>query len=32
MNRVSVETLHKILPRFFELYDALMFNGLKKKP
>ena len=24
MNRVSVETLNKILPRFFELYDALM--------
>ncbi|MBA8985250.1 MULTISPECIES: TetR/AcrR family transcriptional regulator [Sphingobacterium] len=24
MNRVSVETLHKLLPRFFELYDALM--------
>ena len=23
-NRVSVETLNKILPRFFELYDALM--------
>ena len=24
MNRVSVETLNKILPRFFELYEALM--------
>ncbi|MGN6439389.1 MAG: TetR/AcrR family transcriptional regulator [Agriterribacter sp.] len=24
MNKVSVETLHKILPRFFELYEALM--------
>ncbi|MFT3705451.1 MAG: TetR/AcrR family transcriptional regulator [Agriterribacter sp.] len=24
MNRVSVETLNKILPKFFELYDALM--------
>jgi len=24
MNRVSVETLNKILPRFFELYNALM--------
>lgn len=24
MNRVSVETLTKLLPRFFELYDALM--------
>ena len=24
MNRVSVDTLHKILPRFFELYNALM--------
>ena len=24
MNRVSVDTLHKLLPRFFELYDALM--------
>ncbi|MGJ7030154.1 TetR/AcrR family transcriptional regulator [Niabella hirudinis] len=24
MNRVSTDTLHKILPRFFELYDALM--------
>ena len=24
MNKVSVETLNKILPRFFELYDALM--------
>ncbi|WP_316841691.1 TetR/AcrR family transcriptional regulator [Pedobacter gandavensis] len=24
MNRVSVDTLNKILPRFFELYNALM--------
>lgn len=24
MNRVSVESLDKILPRFFELYDAMM--------
>ncbi|MBO9592795.1 MAG: TetR/AcrR family transcriptional regulator [Niabella sp.] len=24
MNRVSTDTLNKILPRFFELYDALM--------
>jgi TetR/AcrR family transcriptional regulator, biofilm operon repressor len=24
MNRISMETLNKILPRFFELYDALM--------
>lgn len=24
MNRISVETLNKILPRFFELYDTLM--------
>lgn len=26
MNRVSVETLNKLLPRFFELYDALMLR------
>ena len=26
MNRVSTETLDKILPRFFELYDALMVH------
>ena len=24
MNRVSVETLHKMLPRFFELFDSIM--------
>ncbi len=24
MNRVSVDTLNKILPKFFELYDAMM--------
>jgi TetR/AcrR family transcriptional regulator, biofilm operon repressor len=24
MNRISVESLNKILPRFFELYDAMM--------
>ena len=24
MNKVSVDTLNKILPRFFELYDAMM--------
>lgn len=37
MNRVSVETLNKILPRFFELYEAMMkqekqfLSGLLKK-
>jgi AcrR family transcriptional regulator len=42
MNRVSVETLHKMLPRFFELFDSItkaevqflskiIREGLKKK-
>jgi TetR/AcrR family transcriptional regulator, biofilm operon repressor len=29
MNRVSVETLNKILPKFFELYDAMMKQEIK---
>jgi AcrR family transcriptional regulator len=29
MNRISVESLNKILPKFFELYDALMKQEIK---
>jgi hypothetical protein len=29
LNRVSSETLNKILPRFFELYDAMMKQEIK---
>jgi hypothetical protein len=29
MNRVSVETLHKMLPRFFELFDSIVQAEVK---
>jgi AcrR family transcriptional regulator len=29
MNRVSVETLHKMLPRFFELFDSIVREEVK---
>ena len=29
MNRISVESLNKILPKFFELYDAMMKQEIK---
>jgi hypothetical protein len=29
MNRVSVETLHKMLPKFFELFDSIVREEVK---